>query len=311
MKRVVVILGLLILVAISILYFGISSTQSFSRSIVTGCTQQGAMRVLIAERNSKQGWPGKKLNDSTYLFEDLQYTTGSTMINGTGLSFLENGITSAGELITEETTPDSCRFTITASTKLPLNPVERVKVYFNQNHLKQTIDALLAAFESKFKDEEIIYGIKISIGRVQDSTMISTRKMMNHYPFVTEVYEMIDGITKHVQANGGETSNAPIMNVFEEDKNQFLVMVAIPTKNVVAANETYLLKRMLPNGFILMSEVTGGNYTIEQAEASMKQYVLDHHKSSPAIPFQMLLTDRRVETDTSKWKTRLYYPVMY
>ena len=102
-----------------------------------------------------------------------------------------------------------------------------------------------------------------------------------------------------------------MLNVFEEGPNQFLVMVAVPTKTLVNGNETFLQKRMLANGFILVSEVQGGNAAIQRAEAAMKQYATDHQKSSPAIPFQMLLTDRRAEPDSAKWKTRLYYPVMY
>lgn len=311
MKRLVVILIFVFSVSLGVLYLGISSTQSFSRSILISCTQQGALRVLVQERSIKQGWPGKKINDSNYQFQSLLYSINTTFIDVINLSISYNNNSANAQLTVKETTPDSSRFTITALQKLPLNPFERIKTYLSFKQLIPTVDTMLIDFKNKFLSEELVYGIKIYINRVQDSTMISARKMMNHYPTVNEVYTMIDGIRKHILENGGNESDAPMLNVFEKDNNMFWVMVAVPTQKTVTANETYLLKRMLPNGFILVSEVQGGLFTIHKSEAAMKQYVTDHQKSTPAIPFQKLLTDRRAEPDTAKWKTRLYYPVMY
>jgi hypothetical protein len=173
------------------------------------------------------------------------------------------------------------------------------------------MDHLLAALKNRFDGEEVVYGMNITMSRVTDSVMISTRTLLDHYPSVEEIYLMIDEIRSYIRKNGGEETSNPMLNVFKEDKNQYLVMVAVPTRTAIDGNETFLQKRMLANGYILVSEVRGGEATIQRAEAAMKQYVTDHQKSSPAIPFQMLLTDRRAEPDTSKWKTKLYYPVMY
>jgi hypothetical protein len=43
----------------------------------------------------------------------------------------------------------------------------------------------------------------------------------------------------------------------------------------------------------------------------MKNYVEDNKKTSPAIPYQSLITNRLTETDTTKWVTKLYYPVFF
>jgi hypothetical protein len=308
MKRVLVFLILLLAVVMGVLYAGISTVQSFSKSVLIGCTSEGAFRVLANKRSSKQGWPGEKLNDSTYNFEQLQYTVGNFFINTIALRFSETG---KAELIADETMPDSVRFTINHTQKLPLNPLGRIKAYLDLKKTQQKVDALLAAFKQKIDGEELVYGIKINMNRVTDTAMISTRKLINHYPSVSEVYEMIDAIRAYIKTNGGEESNAPMLHVYEESAGKFYVMVAVPTKTVINGTETFLQKRMLANGYILASEVTGGDATIQKGEAAMKQYVEDHQKSSPAIPFQMLMTDRRSEPDTTKWKTRLYYPVMY
>ena len=308
MKRVAVILIVLLIILTGFLYIGISSTQSFSKSVVVACTNEGALRVLVNERNSKNGWPGEKLNDSTYQLNNLRYSIGETLINTTSLNYFEKGL---GELIIEETTPDSSRFTVLVSQKLSLNPLQRVTDFLALRQTKKQIGDFLTLLKQNFDGEELVYGIAIKMSRVTDSAMISTRTLMNHYPSVTEVYEMIDAIRSYIKANGGEETSAPMLNVFEEGENQYLVMVAVPTTTYVKGNETFLQKRMLANGYILVSEITGGNYTIKKTEKAMQQYITDHQKSSPAIPFQMLLTDRRLESDTTKWKTKVYYPVMY
>jgi hypothetical protein len=308
MKRFVFTLLTLIIAAVLFLYTGLSSKQTFSKSVAVACTNEGALRVLVNERNVKQGWPGEKLNDSMYRFEELQYTVGNTMINTTDLIFEKMGYS---EFVIEATTPDSSRFTINYTQQLPLNPLNRIKSYLTIRDTKQKTESFLTALKQKFDGEEFVYGIKIEMGRVTDSAMISTRKLITHLPSVSEIYEAIDAIRTYIKKNGGEESSAPMLNVFEEGKNQYLLMVAVPTKTIINGDENFLQKRMLANGFILMSEVAGGNSSIQKAEQALRQYVTDHRKTSPAIPFQMLLTDRRSEPDTSKWKTRLYYPVMY
>lgn len=308
MKRAVVLLVLLLLVMTGILYVGISSHQSFSKSVLVACTNEGALRMLTNEAGYKKGWPGSKLNDSTYLFEEIRYTVGASLLNIISLQLESNA---GGELMIEETMPDSSRFTFTYKERLPLQPFKRISTYRTVQKTKAGIENLLAALKKNFDGEELVYDMRIKMSRVTDSVMISTRKMLDHYPSAAEVYQMIDAVRLYIQQKGGEETSNPMLNIFKEDKNQYLVMVAVPTKTAIEGNESFLQKRMLPNGFILVSEVTGGDSTIHKAEKTLYQYVTDHHKSSPAIPFQMLLTDRRAEPDTAKWKTRLYYPVMY
>lgn len=311
MKRAVVLLVLLLLVTTGILYVGISSHQSFSKAVAIACTNDGALRVLVNEGKSRQVWPSKKINDSVYQFQNIQYTVGKGLINTIDIPVTFQQESIAAQLFVEETTPDSSRITIAVSQHLSMNPVERIKSYFRFQKLKKEVEALVTEVANKLNGEEIVYGISVQMSRVTDSTMISMRKILDHYPSTNEVYEMIDAIRNYIAANGGTETSAPMLNVFEEDKNTWLVMVALPTTTAVTGTETFVLKRMLANGFILVSEVQGGNETIKKAENALRQYVTDHQKTSPAIPFQMLVTDRRAEPDTTKWKTKLYYPVMY
>jgi hypothetical protein len=42
----------------------------------------------------------------------------------------------------------------------------------------------------------------------------------------------------------------------------------------------------------------------------MKAYMKDFKLTSPAMPFELLVTNRANEPDTSKWVTKIYYPIL-
>ena len=67
---------------------------------------------------------------------------------------------------------------------------------------------------------------------------------------------------------------------------------------------------MLGGGNILVTEVKGGKAEINKAYKQIMNYMADHSRTPPAIPFESLVTDRRNEPDSNKWITRIYYPVM-
>jgi len=64
------------------------------------------------------------------------------------------------------------------------------------------------------------------------------------------------------------------------------------------------------NGKMFVAEVAGGSSTIQNGYSALKNYLLDSKRPSPAVPFELLINDRRQITDSAKWQTRLYYPVM-
>jgi hypothetical protein len=65
---------------------------------------------------------------------------------------------------------------------------------------------------------------------------------------------------------------------------------------------------MVPGKFIV-TDVVGGSHTIAQTYQQIHHYFQDYRRTSMAIPFEYLVTDRQQVTDTSKWLTRIYAPV--
>jgi hypothetical protein len=100
-----------------------------------------------------------------------------------------------------------------------------------------------------------------------------------------------------------------MLNVAKIDGKRFRIMVAIPVNKALQDNDPFAFKRMVP-GNILVTTVKGGRYTIEKAFAEMELYIKDNELTPPAIPFESMVTDRSKEPDTSKWVTRIYYPIL-
>jgi hypothetical protein len=106
-----------------------------------------------------------------------------------------------------------------------------------------------------------------------------------------------------------ETGN-PMLNVHTTDSINYLTRVAIPIDKRLPSVKNIEHKWMMGGGKILVAEVRGGPSSINNALRQMENYIHDYGRTVPAIPFQSLVTDRLNLPDTTKWITKIYYPVM-
>jgi len=100
-------------------------------------------------------------------------------------------------------------------------------------------------------------------------------------------------------AEWGETANA-LIATFENE----VIALSLRLSGIDS-----FIDEMMKAGNILVTEVKGGPSIINNAFKQMDTYVTDHERIPPAIPFLSLVTNRVQEPDTSKWITRIYYPV--
>ena len=85
-------------------------------------------------------------------------------------------------------------------------------------------------------------------------------------------------------------------------------MVAIATDRDLPSNNKYFLKNMML-GNIMVAEVKGDRKRIDECIQAMKYYISDYKKSSPAIYFERLITNRLAEKDSTQWITTINYPI--
>jgi hypothetical protein len=101
-----------------------------------------------------------------------------------------------------------------------------------------------------------------------------------------------------------------MLNLYRGNDSTYFAKVALPVDRHLRNFGDIQYRWMLKGGNILVTEVVGGPHKIERAFKEMENYVQDHQRVAPAIPFQSLVTDRTKQPDTSKWVTRLYWPIM-
>ena len=155
-----------------------------------------------------------------------------------------------------------------------------------------------------------MYGFDVSLEKQADSTLISLKAVSTDYPTVAAIYTNIEKLNQYAVANGANTTNAPMLNITKGDAGNWLFMVALPIDKLLNDKGNIIAKRMFAGGKILITEnIMGGFNSIENALNNLEKFRSDYGYMSPAIPYQSLVTDRTKETDSTKWATKLYYPV--
>jgi hypothetical protein len=101
-----------------------------------------------------------------------------------------------------------------------------------------------------------------------------------------------------------------MLNIETKDSIVYFVRVGVPVNKKLPGTESATIKQMLKNGNILVAEVTGDRNKIEHALKQFEKYISDYRRSIVAIPFQSLETDRLKVTDSTKWVTKIFYPVI-
>jgi hypothetical protein len=163
----------------------------------------------------------------------------------------------------------------------------------------------LCAFLSK---NENVYGIVIERTHLKDTLFVSSKRVLAVYPSIKEIYELIKKIQIYISEKNTKQSGNPIYNVTALGDGQYQLMTAVPVNKRIEDAGDFSLKFMVRGSF-MVTEVVGGEYTVNKAYKSLQQYFADFRRTSMAINFTMLVTDRQLQPDSSKWITKIYQPV--
>ena len=307
MKKSISLLLILLIAVIACLYIFVPSKQEINFTETIQCKDDAASRILI-NGNLARWWPGTIENKNLLKYKDCEYKINKITLAAIQLTTFKNSDSITGFLQVVSTGKDSTGLSWTSSSDNEGNPITKINQFYHFQSLKKNIQSLLKDLKKFFDHEENVYCMKIIQEKVKDSSLISTKKSFAQYPSTNEIYEMIDALKNYIKTKGGEQTNPPMLNVHVPGQNIYEAMVAIPVKRDLPSEGNFQVKKMVL-GNILKGEIKGGYYTVRNAEKEMENYANDYKKTSPAIPFQSLVTDRRSEPDTSKWITALYYPV--
>jgi hypothetical protein len=313
MKKWIVWLFVILVLTIGCIYIFIPAKIVISALNTAMVTTNGAYRFISEEEKWKQWWRNENgkphilgqpfsYNESTFrLIKHANNTAGIEIVQN------RNKLLSLLHLVSFNL--DSTGIIWSCEMPVSYNPVTRLMNYENAVKIKKDMTGVMKSFTSFISDPHNVYGITILRTSTTDTTLLSARFVSRTYPTTVESYQYFSELEKSVKKQNGKISGFPMMNVRRLDDGSFESQVAIPTNLFLANDGKIESRRMVPGNFIT-AEIHGGPYTVNEAINQMNYFISEYNKAQIANPFQLLVTNRLSESDTTKWITRLYVPVV-
>ena len=307
MKKWLLILFVLAALLVLTPYILIPHEMTISVVELMRANSQASSRYLTNESNWKKMFVKKAAKKSSEFKQPL-FTPNRTLADGVEVMITKNGISDSSLIHVIRLNSDSSVIRWTVIIETSSNPLKRSEQYFTAERIRHRMEVALGKMKRFLENEENLYGITVNRTTVKDTLLIATKETFKNYPSVQDIYKLINLLQNYAKMNDATQSGYPMLDIKTTDSENFQTMVALPVNKELNDHGPILHKEMVP-GNILVSEVQGGPYTVTNAFNSLQAYVTDHDLQSPAIPFQSLITDRSQQPDSTKWVTKIYYPI--
>ena len=306
-KWVVGFLGMALIMLI-FLYILIPDTIALNGNTGVKVTQSGLYRMLINKNSIQKWWPGEVSSDMNFSLHgyDYRFYENISALPVT-ISDKKTSLKTSLYLISLET--DSIKLAWVGAISVPYNPIFRWQTWKKANRLNQDMNIILKAMKTYYTKDENIYGIKVLKEFVKDSLLVSTLANSTGYPTTPFIYHLVAKLRNYAYKNSAKETGFPMLNIQTKDSVQYEVKVALPLDRPLPNSGDISEKRMLGKGNILVTEIKGGIEATSKAFTQINQYAIDYQRIQPAIAFYSLVSDRTIETDSTKWITKIYCPI--
>jgi hypothetical protein len=305
---------ILIILLIAAVYIFIPSDLTVSKVALVQCNVNSANKFIGDERQWGNWWPGAQgqpaIENPVYEYGGMQYRMPGMYQHLMEVQILtpDSTIHSHIAVIGFGDNRDSTALQWEFHLDAGWNPIGRLRQYRDARKLKANLAEILSAIRAFLDDKEKVYGIRIREVSTTDSFLIAIRSNYPSRPGTVDMSALIDKLKSIITAGGAMETGNPMVNITPAAPGRFEAMVAIPTNKELKSDKE-VFSRKLVRGKYLMTEVRGGDYTVNKALEHLQEYMNDYQRTTMAIPFQSWVTDRSVEHDTTKWVTKIYYPV--
>ncbi len=308
--------SVLFLLSLACIYGFIPGEPVISKVVLVESSPNKIYKYLSEENNWARWWPRKTDSPSrtsghendSFKYDGYNYQLNQALFNAVEVH-IRNKTSKIKTFVTivslkKDSVEVKWQFSFVASQ----NPVKRIQQHLQAKDLEENMEAILYALQSFLERKENVYGINIRQEKVKDTLLVATKLLKANYPSTLEINNLINNLRGYIIQQGASETNYPMVHVTTLDSSRFETMIAIPVNKALRDSGNFLFKRMVP-GNILVTEVKGGRNTINKAFAQLENYLSDYRLETPAIPFESMVTDRFNEPDTTKWITRIYFPV--
>ena len=315
MKKLLIVLLVILALFVAGVYVFIPSSITVSSVTTVKTTDNGTERFLMDESKWPVWW---NYTDSTLapkaaasqklLMNGDEYYLKEKFYKAVSIQIKHQSYSLSSKMIIVRLSLDSTGIEWKANIEAGNNPINRLVSFLEARKIKKNMDEVLHNAQRFLSKNENLYGISIERNTLKDTLYVTSKIMLSTYPSTQAIYELIKKIQVFLAKNGASQTGSPIFNVTDFGSHDFQLMAGVPTNKKLLEKEGFSMKNMVKGNFMI-SEVVGGDYSVNKASKSLQQYFTDFHLTSMAMSFTMLVTDRILQPDSSKWITKLYQPV--
>jgi effector-binding domain-containing protein len=312
MKRILLLIFVLAILCLIVVYAFIPAHIPISNTAHANTIQKNIADCLRDHNSWKKWWPSAGSEASTHFdYQNYNYKLIQPFTNGAEIQLNKGEKNFRSRIFVIPHGKDSTWVEWQTAVVSGYNPFQRVASWFDAKNIKNNIQPVLESLVNFASNTANIYGYPVVRTTFTDTILAATRFSTNTYPTTELIYHAIDQLKARIKDEGAQEKDFPMLNVQQTDSNRFETMIAICVSREIRKTGNIFVSRMVPmKDRFLRTEVTGGPASIRNAHKAVTNYMEDRFLSAPAIPFEILVTDRRREGDTSKWKTIIFHPSM-
>ncbi|MEP6845879.1 MAG: GyrI-like domain-containing protein, partial [Panacibacter sp.] len=300
---------LVFVLILAVAYIFIPDEIGITELTLVRANPNGVYRYLSNGNNWSNFFDSKaKISKNIYVSDGFEMNVGKSLYEKISLTINNKNLLAISTVACLSSGFDSTIIEWRAVIKTNINPIAKIQQYVKAQQLKSTMHSLLSKIKVIIEQESNVYGLNVELTNVTLTFLATTKTTLNQYPSDSAVYSMIRNLKAYAFSKGLKDMGPPMLNVKITPDSSLATMVAVPINKEIENKDDIMFKQMLP-GRILVTEINGGNETIKKAFEMMDLYMRDHQYTAPAIPFESLITDRLKERDTTKWITKIYYPI--
>ncbi len=311
MKYLKIIATLTLLSCIGYFYLYIPTTIKVSSFKVSASHELTAHRLLNDPKlltNSVA--PYFDIKKNKIVFEDIEFQIYPALSNMIQIDIATKNINTKSFITANAITKETTAINWFLEFKTSWNPLKRYADYQEAIKIKKATSKLLNLLNDYVENPTHIYGFDIKELTLKDTVLISTKFINKQLPTTDQIYKAANELNAYLRKFQKTPLNNPMVTVLENPTNDYTIMVGISINGEIPETNDFKIKRMPVNGKMFVTDVVGGSQNIQSGYAALKAYLLDSKRPSPAVPFELLVTDRIRVRDTAQWQTRIYYPVM-
>lgn len=315
MKKIIPGIFILLFLLLLSVYLFIPAQLTVSKIVIAQANKSGVLRVLADESKWPQWWPDDKRttqerNDIFY-YNNFYYQFNKAFLNTIKVSIENRQSQNSSSISVIPLNMDSVALEWKCVLHTGFNPIQKITAYIKARNIKRNMADILNHLASFVGDVKNIYGFSVRYTTLKDTVLVATKTVTQNYPSTKVIYSLVNKLKEYIASEGAKEVNYPMLNVYTKDSVTYQTMVGIPTNRELEGSGDIFNRHLVPmKNKILTTDVQGGPAAVAKGYNAIINYMNDHQLSAPVIPFAYLVTDRSKEPDTTKWMTRIYYPII-